>query len=233
MMWEKRSNELEFIDLGLSHYSLEEYEDCLIKLGRIGKWLVGEWPLLNPISEMKTAPKSILDVGCGGGYLAACAAKKFPQSKVVGIDLNPLAISFANKQWLSKYPQIHFELKHEAELNEPAKSYDVVMASLVCHHMDDKNLVQFIKKGKQVAIQKLIIRDLHRHPISYGLFKMISPIFFPNRLINHDGALSIRRGFTRVEWIHYLEAAGIDSSQYKIRWHFPFQWTIEIECSHD
>jgi hypothetical protein len=42
--------------------------------------------------------------------------------------------------------------------------------------------------------------------------------------VAHDGALSVRRAFTRAELEALLAAAGV---QAEIRWHFPFRWTVE------
>ena len=43
-------------------------------------------------------------------------------------------------------------------------------------------------------------------------------------IVAHDGALSVRRAFTRAELEALLAAAGV---QAEIRWHFPFRWTVE------
>jgi hypothetical protein len=37
--------------------------------------------------------------------------------------------------------------------------------------------------------------DLHRHPIAYFLYTTLGKIVLHNRLLRHDGALSILRSF--------------------------------------
>ncbi|MDP1880839.1 MAG: hypothetical protein Q8K60_07855, partial [Parachlamydiaceae bacterium] len=53
--------------------------------------------------------------------------------------------------------------------------------------------------------------------------------FFPNRLIYHDGLLSIKKAFKKKDWLNYLEAANIPLNQCKINWHWPFRWLLTID----
>lgn len=224
-----RSLEKEWIDLGNDHYSREEYEDCLIKLDRIGKWLGGDAATISSLKKMDPPPASILDVGCGGGLFTMKVAALFPQARVRGIDINLWAIQFAERHRKGYYRNLTFECPIEAKLQEPSKSYEVVMATLVCHHLTDIDIVDFITNACRVATRKVVINDLHRHDLAYGLFKGVSPVFFRNRLIQHDGLLSIQRGFVYEEWVQLLEMAGLAPSSYRIKWHWAFRWIIEIQ----
>lgn len=232
-MWETRSFEKEILDLGPEHYTAEEYNDCMIKLDRIGKWLGGDAATFFAINKMNQSPQSILDVGCGGGLFTIRMASKYPKAKVLGIDINPQAIAFAKQHLASmKNPpkNVDFEWRKEGKLNEPDKSFDVVMSTLVCHHLDDQQIVEFLTKARQVARQKVIINDLHRHPIAFGLFNMVSPLFFRNRLVLADGQLSIKRAFTRNEWENYIKQVQPKSLPYSISWHWAFRWIVELDC---
>lgn len=215
----RRSYEKEIIDLGPSHYTVDEYEDCLIKLDRVGRWLGGNaanWEALE-----RYQPHSILDVGCGGGLFTIAMAKHFPQAKVLGIEVNSLAVAFAKRQ--ADLPlNVSFELRQEL----PDQSFDVVISTLVCHHMDDQSLITFLKKAKKIAAKCVILNDLHRHPLALLGFQAISPLFFRNRLVRHDGPLSVRRALTRQEWKELLDAAEIEN--YAIHWRWAFRWLVEI-----
>ncbi len=233
-MFEQRSYAAELIDLGPTHYTLDEYHDCLKQLNKIGIWLGGNAASLEALKKMPKAPGSILDVGCGAGFFTIQMAKYFPQAKIVGIDINPQAIDFANNLLVGmpKRPaNVSFILKTQPELNELPKSFDVVLSTLVCHHLDDEVLIGFLQKACLVAKQKVIINDLHRHPLAYAAFKAISPLFFRNRLIMHDGPLSVQRAFTRQEWHDYLHKAGLGKKRHSIRWRWAFRWLVEIDCT--
>lgn len=227
----KRSSQTEIIDQEPNEhtYTLKEYIDCLEKLDRIGRWLGGDRANLKSLSKMAVNPSSIIDIGCGGGLFDIRLEKKFPEAHIIGIDLNPYAIQFANTRKPSGC-KVDFELRELKELNEPHKSYDVVISTLVCHHIPEDELVNFISQACQVAKCKVILNDLHRHPLAWLLFKWIAPIFFRNRLVLHDGLISVERSFKRKDWIRYLEKAKIDKSRYRITWYWAFRWIVEIDC---
>jgi len=224
----KRSYEKEFIDLGSDFYTKEEYDDCLKQLGRVGKLLMGNRATLTSFDQLKESPKSILDVGCGGGSFTRLLALKYSTATVTGIDFSKDAICFANNQ-LAKKPirNLKFEVPSTLELEKPEKSVDVITTTLVCHHMNDEELIDFLKRAKKIAIKSIIINDLHRHPLAYLSYSIIAPFAFRNRLITNDGLLSIRRSFIKKEWVSYLEKAGIE--HYTIKWKFPFRWIITID----
>lgn len=224
----QRSLEKEYIDLG--SYSKDEYEECLFLLDRVGRWLGGNRANFKALTVEE--PQSILDVGSGGGLFAIAMARRFPQAKIVGLEVNPLAIAFAKRQLLS-IPNppynVTFELRDPPVLTESSQSFDVVMATLVCHHFDDESLIDFLKKARRIAKKKVIINDLHRHWMAYYGFKALSPFFFRNRLVMHDGPLSVARAFKRADWVCFLASAGIPKERYTIEWHWAFRWLVTID----
>lgn len=223
----------ELIDLGPPHYTPEEYHDCLRQLGRIGRYLGGNRATLKLFKTLDAPPTSILDVGCGGGFFTLQLAKTYPKAHVEGIDISEEAISYAN-QLLAEHQQkngvsnLTFTLPKTPELNSPPNSYDVVTSTLVCHHLTDAQIIQFLQKSVAVAKEAVIINDLHRHPLAYSSFSFIAPLFFQNRLIVHDGLLSIRKSFTRSDWESLLSQAEIPSHAYSLSWHWPFRWGLVI-----
>jgi tRNA1Val (adenine37-N6)-methyltransferase len=47
-----------------------------------------------------THPKSILDIGTGTGVLALMCAQRFPEAQIQALEINPLAVSLARKNFL-------------------------------------------------------------------------------------------------------------------------------------
>ncbi len=219
----KRTNKPEWIDLGSEYYTPQEYRDCLGKLGKIGSWLGGNQATLEAIEKACPDPKSIVDVGCGGGALTRIIAAKYPQARVVGIDTSKEAIAYA-KERNGNLPNLSFQ--NTRSLDGP---YDIVTATLVCHHMQDHELVGFFQEAQKNALFAVVINDLHRNPLAWLGFAAISPVLFPNRLIFHDGLLSIRKGFQKQEFISLLAQAGIKN--YQIDWKWAFRWIVTLYVS--
>lgn len=230
MNMQSRSSEKEYIDLGPEFYTSQEYRDCLKKLGSVGRLLGGNLATLSAFKELKHEPTSILDVGCGGGDFTRLLAKKFPHAEVVGIDYSKAAIEYAKEMpQNANFPNLTFKVPETLELNAPLKSFDVVTATLVCHHMTNQELVEFLVRAANVARKAIILNDLHRNSLAYFSYFILNPILFRNRLISHDGLISIKRSFIKSDWISYLHEAGLKEYQYTIKWKFPFRWIITIK----
>lgn len=225
-MLNKRSEEKEWIDLGENYYTEQEYIHCLKQLNRIGRYLGGNRAGLKAFYTLKSPPKSILDIGCGGGGFTKKLARTFPTARVLGIDSNPKAIAFAKAS--AQLPNLAFACQSSDDMPLNTR-YDIVTATLLCHHFDEIELTHFVQQAIALATEAVIINDLHRHPIPYCFFALASPIFFPNRLIAHDGLISIKKGFTKKEWENTLDQCHIDPKNRNIQWHFPFRHTVILQ----
>lgn len=214
----KRSFEPELIDLG--HYTLKEYQECLDELALVGKLTGGNRATLKAFERLKAPPASILDVGCGGGEFAKILSHKYPDCQVVGIDPSQEAI-----QWASQKESPNLRFYHSSLATFSAPPFDVVTATLVCHHLNDDELVLFLKKAFSLCRKSVIINDLHRHILAKVGYKIISPLLFSNRLIIQDGQLSINKGFKKSEWKDLLSRAGLRG---QISWHWLFRHIIII-----
>jgi 2-polyprenyl-3-methyl-5-hydroxy-6-metoxy-1,4-benzoquinol methylase len=225
-----RSEESELLDLGPSHYTSQEFEQCLIQLNRVGYYLGGDKASLWALEQLNRSPNSILDVGSGGGFFTQKLTKKYPEANIVGIDISPEAVVFANQRAKNEgQKNIKFMLSSAEKLDDLNQRFDVIISTLMCHHLNDEQLVNFLKRAYQLTDHALILNDLHRHYLAYAGYALIAPLLFRNRLITHDGRLSIKRGFIRREWIALLNAAEIPLSACSIKWHWPFRWTVIIK----
>lgn len=233
-MLSQRSHEPEWMDLGSAYYTLDEYRDCLFQLDRVGRLLGGDRATFLAIESLTPHPTSILDVGCGGGIFTLRLAKRYPQTKIVGIDISKEAIAFAQEQLYHSQPplsNVQFLVPTSHELDSSLQC-DVIIATLVCHHLSDSALVSFLEQACKIAKQAVILNDLHRHPLASCGFGVIAPFVFRNRMILHDGLLSIRRSFTHQEWWNFLQAAQIDNKLCTVKWHCPFRWIVTIQTTH-
>jgi 2-polyprenyl-3-methyl-5-hydroxy-6-metoxy-1,4-benzoquinol methylase len=222
----QRVNTPELLDLGPSHYTSKEYNDCLFQLGRIGKLLGGDRATIWAFNQLPKTPTSILDVGCGGGQMTLKLAQRYPKAKVRGIDLSKEAIAFAKTESLLHPRNLKFSICKTPELREPPKSVDVVTSTLVCHHLSNDEIIDFLKRSLMIAKEAVIFNDLHRHPLASAIFSVIAPVCFRNRLIYHDGLLSIKRAFKRSDILTFLDAAKIPQKAFSLTWHCPFRWIL-------
>ena len=229
-MLTKRSKEKELLDLGSDYYTQEEYDHCLQQLFRVNK-ITGIFS--HTVKLLKQFPNtiSLADVGCGGGLFLLHLSTHFPEMKMVGIDISEEAIKLAQNElqrWKKDQftPNIEFLLQHPDEFILTKESIDIILLTLVCHHIEDDELILFLKKAVDATRIALIINDLHRNFIAYWFYKLLSPIIFKNRLITHDGLISIQRSFTRKELQYLLQQA--DIKNYQIKWCFPFRWSVTV-----
>jgi 2-polyprenyl-3-methyl-5-hydroxy-6-metoxy-1,4-benzoquinol methylase len=219
----------EIMDQLPATYTAEEFTQCLHQLRRIGHHLGAERHTLQAFRNLATSPESILDVGCGGGHFTARLAETFPNASVTGIDFNAEAVHFARQQ--HQRPNLAFKNVDQKELQAEKHSVDVVTATLVCHHMSNPEIIDFLQRARKAARQAVILNDLHLHPLALGGFYIASRILYHNRLIIADGQLSIQKAFRRDDWSYYLHEAGIQEEQAHIRWCWPFRWLIILQAA--
>ena len=232
-MLSQRSHEKELLDLGPDYYNHAEYTDCLKKLFHINRLLGCFRDTVKRIKLFANEKLTVLDIGCGGGLFLLHLNRAFPHMPMIGMDISMTAIKEAQsklKQWKKKFPRIkvNFQLQKNVTLDIPPKSVDIIISTLVCHHLEDDSLSSFLQRLHSCARKQVIIHDLHRHYIAYWFYKLFSPILFRNRLITHDGLISIKRGFTRKEWHSALNKAGL--TNYTLKWCFPFRWQLILFC---
>ncbi len=210
-----RSEQKELMDLGPDYYTKAEYEECLKKLFLVGKYTGLHRDTYKLVKSLK--PKTLLDVGCGDGALLAAIAKKLPECKSLGIDISDEAIQHA-----TRYRQANLNFSC-TQILQPA---DIIMANLVCHHMTNSELEEFLHQAYQKAGRLVLINDLQRHKVAKALFGLLSGPLFSNRLISLDGITSIERGFHKHELKGLLN--NVAPNSWEIRWRFPFRWQVLI-----
>ncbi|HLM01553.1 MAG TPA: methyltransferase domain-containing protein [Pyrinomonadaceae bacterium] len=231
-MFQKRSAKLELIDTG--DYTPEEYEGCLRELRRVNHYLGDtralQKTLLREIEDENLEKFSVLDVGAGSGELlraiAEFAAKKeksAPPPRLVGLELNARSAR-AILEESKNYTEI-FSVRGDAlGLPFADQTFDYAICSLFTHHFTDENVVRILSEMKRVARRKIFVIDLHRHALAYFLYTTVGRLFLYNRLIRHDGALSILRSFKAGELRTLAGEAKLENVS--VESHFPFRLVL-------
>lgn len=202
------------------------YAAVMADLARVNTITLARRPTLAWLGRQATSRVGfrLLDVGFGHGdmlrAIAGWTRGRGISAELTGIDLNPRSAPVAIAA-SRQYPGISFRTgRAEALASQP----DFIISSLVAHHMAEDELVGFIQWMDKTARVGWLINDLHRHWLAWAGFRLLALIFRWHPIVAHDGAVSVRRAFTRADWQHLLARAGV---QAEVRWHIPFRWTVE------
>jgi ubiquinone/menaquinone biosynthesis C-methylase UbiE len=226
----RRSNKLEHIDTG--NYTAEEYEGCIVELQRVNQWLGDaralKQSLLADIAGSVPGPVSVLDIGAGSGELLGVTAEwaraKNRDVDLVGLELNARMAKAIHDRDEKNIRAVRGDA---LQLPFPDNAFDYCISSLFAHHLSDQQLITVLQEMSRVASRKIFVIDLHRHPIAYFLYTTVARLFLHNRLLRHDGALSILRSFKPHELLELARQAGLTNITLKRR--LPFRLVLEAE----
>lgn len=120
------------------------------------------------VGELKGhSPKgTIVDVGCGPGYLLAAIGKEFPGSPLVGVDISQEMVDTARRNLASRGMggRAEFRQGEAASLPFEGSSQDFLVSTLSLHHWSDpkKALEEFYRVLKPGG--GVLVMDLRRDP---------------------------------------------------------------------
>ncbi|MVN76295.1 methyltransferase domain-containing protein [Hymenobacter sp. HMF4947] len=215
----------------------DELRQNLEELETINTWLGGYRPVLAALHRLRPRfpagrPLRLADLGSGGGdtlrYVARWARQQGVGLALTGIDANAFMLDYAAAK-SQNFPEISYQQFDIFSPEFAAQPYDVLTASLFCHHFTDAELVGLLRRWHQQAGVGVVINDLHRHPLAYYSIKFLTKILGGSRLVQNDAPLSVARAFSRADWQRLLAEAGI--TDYELRWCWAFRWQVVIYTS--
>lgn len=170
----------------------------------------------------------LLDVGFGEGdmlrAIARWADRHDIDAELVGIDLNPNSAPAAAAATSADMP-ISYRTGDYADL--AGRGFDLIVSSLVAHHMTDPQLIAFLRFMEAEARLGWMVNDIHRHRLAYFGFPLLARAMRWHRIVREDGTLSIARGLRPAEWQPLLAAADIPHGAAKVVRRFPFRLCVE------
>jgi len=203
-------------------YNEQDVYNYLRDLNQMHKFLFYNGAFYRVMREL--APRTVSEVGCGGGFLAGRVAAVLPQAQVLAVDRNRLAIDYCRR---ATPPSSNLTFA----VGDDNRQVDVIYVSDVIHHMDDTELVPFLTSQYARANKAVVILDLHRHWLAILLFFI--PGLFITWVARVDGYRSIKRAFKYVELYDFALRAGVPESCIEIQWIWPFRWLMVLRQQQD
>lgn len=206
-----------------------EYDAVLRDLARVNRWTMAARPTLDFLETATGGTRSfrLLDVGFGQGdmlrRISRWAKMRGLEATLVGVDINPKSVPAARKATSTEL-QIEFVAGDYRDVPGP---FDFVISSLVAHHMDDAELVDFLRFMERGSRRGWFVNDLHRHRAAHLSYPLLARAIGTHRMVREDGTLSIARSFRSSEWMALLQQAGIPDGAARIVRRFPFRLCVE------
>jgi SAM-dependent methyltransferase len=206
------------------------YAAVIGDLARVNRVTLAARPTLAFLDRaVRGASLRLLDVGFGDGdmlrRIARWAGKRGVVAELVGIDLNPGSAPAAGAHTRDGLPIRYLTGDYRTLAGG---GWDVVISSLVAHHMSRNELVAFLRFMDAEARLGWLVNDLHRHRFAHAGYPLLAALARWHPIVRHDGRLSIARSYRPAEWPPLLAAAGVQGA--RVFRAFPFRLCVERLC---
>ena len=207
--------------------SREQLRACLRDLAKVNRWFLGYRPVLDWLDSFSFKPGvealRILDVACGYGdglrRVEQWARERDISVELTGIDLNPdsSAIAAEADRQESRIEWVTADVFSYSMDRSP----HLVTSSLFTHHLEDADVVRFLRWMEANAELGWLINDLSRAPIPYYLFGLFAKVVRLHPFVQHDGPVSFARAFVTGDWQRLCASAGLKDGDVSIRGYTP------------
>ena len=146
--------------------------------------------------------ETVLDVGCGTGTLAMVAKERVGTTgRVSGIDASVQMIARARRKAARRSLPIDFQVGLIEQLAFPDQSFDVVLSSMMMHHLPDDLKRQGLAEIARVLKPggRLLVVDFKRPKEHYGQPARSARLGAGEIGIQDQPALMKEAGFSQVE----------------------------------
>lgn len=191
--------------------------DNLRDLGRVNRWLGGAALSARAVDHLvpDPGPVELLDVGTGAGdiplALLARAERGGRELRITGIDTRPEIVRVAVQRdpRLTADHRLTVRVADGRSLPYPDRSFDIVHASLLTHHLAPDEVVALLAEMRRVARVGIVVNDLLRSRLGWVGAWLLTRLATRNRYTRHDAPLSVRRAFTASELEALVAGAGL------------------------
>jgi ubiquinone/menaquinone biosynthesis C-methylase UbiE len=174
-----------------------EVAKALSDLRNINRWFGGiasTQSMIAQVARKQSARSlSLLEVAAGAGYVPHAASAHMRKS---GVRLQVTLLDRAHSHLKNGSGNGSSAVAGDAlALPFADASFDLVSSCLFAHHLEPRELVQFVNEGLRVGRTAVIINDLVRDPIHLALV-YASLALYRSRFNRHDAPASVRRAYT-------------------------------------
>jgi 2-polyprenyl-3-methyl-5-hydroxy-6-metoxy-1,4-benzoquinol methylase len=193
-----------------------ELDAALRFLEMTNRWFGGTSVILKHLARwlsrhVGTRPPRILDVGTGAADIPLAvvrwAARRGMRVEIVGLDVVEATSRLARARTRGA-DQVSIVTGDLFAFSSHGAVFDYVVANLFLHHVEPARTVAALAACDRLARRGLVVSDLRR---SWASLAAVSALSFAagNRIVRHDGPLSVRRSFTVRELASLAERAGL------------------------
>jgi len=173
---------------------------------------------------------NIVDIGSGGSDTLKRISKWNEKNNfdisLYGIDIKQTCIDYATAD--NSNSEIKYICDDYRNIGKHLAKVDIIHASLFCHHLTDKEIIDLIQLA-QDNNSVLIINDLQRNAFAHYSIKYITRLLSKSYLVKNDAPLSVLRGFKLNEWKAIIQESG--AKNYTIRYRWAFRHEVIIYAS--
>jgi ubiquinone/menaquinone biosynthesis C-methylase UbiE len=183
-----------------------EIATALSDLRHINQWFGGIGATRSMIAKVAqkigASSLSLLEVAAGAGYVPQAASARMEKS---GVEVRVTLLDRARSHLRNGSKNGTSAVTGDAlALPFADASFDLVSCCLFVHHLEPREVVQFVNEGLRVCRVAVVINDLIRDPVHLGLAYLSLPLY-RSHLTHHDAPASVRRAYTIPEMHQMLQ----------------------------
>ncbi|HUP20497.1 MAG TPA: methyltransferase domain-containing protein [Gemmatimonadota bacterium] len=222
---------VEWMDEGVG--TPAEDADAYRLLDRVNRWQAGHRLTLDALDEALAAgtigadgPFTFLDLAGGDGGFAArvaeWAAARGRIARPILLDLNPAALAAARERGAATA-----RVRADAlSLPVADRTVDCVHASCFFHHLSTLDARDLLAEMCRASRGLVVVNDLVRSWLAAGSTWAATRLLVENRLVRHDGPLSVLKAFRPAELLDIAHASGAAGWRWQVERAFPYRMAL-------
>ena len=194
----------------------EVHRKALVGLARINRWSGSAevlWPAIRELARKQSRPLRLLDIATGSGDVPIAlwqrAKREGVAIEISGCDISPVAVATATAAAAKANANIRFFVADVLNVPLPT-GFDIITCSLFLHHLDEPDIATVLRKMHDAAESMVLVNDLARGRINFGLVWIASRLFSRSRVVHYDGPISVRGALTPAELSRLAIQSGLD-----------------------